>query len=91
MSCKLLSLSGHDLQQFCQTQANAEIEELLQGIKKRFSLLKVPEPQIVVADNCCHVRKAIKNAFPNAHIGLDVWHMLMRYVTLPIVHILRRH
>lgn len=71
----------HDYpQQFCQTQSNAEIEKLLQGIKRRLALLNSPEPEVVVADNCCHVRKAIKNAFPDTHIGLDVWHMLMRYV-----------
>ncbi|KAI0368260.1 hypothetical protein BV20DRAFT_1037239 [Pilatotrama ljubarskyi] len=65
--------------QFCQTQSNNEIQEFLQGLKNRFSLLNVPDPEVVVADNCCHVRKAIKNVFPDTHVGLDVWHMLMRY------------
>ncbi|KAI0365886.1 hypothetical protein BV20DRAFT_953305, partial [Pilatotrama ljubarskyi] len=67
------------LQQFCQTQSNAEIEELLAGIKKRFGLLNIPDPDIVVADNCCHVRSPVKKVFPNTHVGLDVWHLLMRY------------
>ncbi|CDO77058.1 hypothetical protein BN946_scf184455.g8 [Trametes cinnabarina] len=65
--------------QFCQTQSNAEIEEFLRGLKRRFGLLEVPDPEIAVSDNCCHVRKAIINVFPDAHVCLDVWHTLMRY------------
>ena len=68
------------LQRFCQTQANGEIEELLGGIRERCGALGVPDPEIVVVDNCCHVRRAIERALPNASTVLDVWHFIMRYV-----------
>lgn len=70
----------HRRQRFCQTQANAEIEELLQGISSRYVQLHVESPEMVVVDNCCHVRNAITNAMPNARVVLDVYHMIMRCV-----------
>ena len=51
-------------QRFCHTQANAELEELLRGLKRRFALLGIPEPEIATVDNCCHVKNAYLNVFP---------------------------
>ncbi|KAM6489712.1 hypothetical protein JOM56_014735, partial [Amanita muscaria] len=65
---------------FCQTQANGEIEELLGGIQKRCNALGVQDPEMVVVDNCCHVRHAVERALPNASTVLDVWHFIMRYI-----------
>ena len=67
-------------QRLCQTQANGEIEELLGGIRECCNALGVRGPEMVVVDNCCHVRRAIERALPNASTVLDVWHFIMRYV-----------
>jgi len=71
-------------QRLCQTQANGEIEELLNGIRERCNALGVQGPEMVVVDNCCHVRRAIERTLPNASTVLDVWHFIMRYVNLCI-------
>ncbi|KAG2038699.1 hypothetical protein BDR03DRAFT_861484 [Suillus americanus] len=60
------------------SQSNAEISELLQGLKMRCGALNVPPPEIFVADNCCHVRSAVAVIFPGTAIKLDVWHFIMR-------------
>ena len=76
-------MGGHpDLypQRVCHTQANAELEELLRGLKRRFALLGLPEPEIAVVDNCCHVKNAYLNVFPAICVCLDVWHFMMRSV-----------
>ncbi|PIL35895.1 hypothetical protein GSI_01555 [Ganoderma sinense ZZ0214-1] len=65
---------------FCFTQGNWELQELLQGIKRRLTLRGVPEPDMVVSDCCCHVAKAIHEVFPDAVVCLDVWHLLMQYL-----------
>ncbi|KAJ8596101.1 hypothetical protein M405DRAFT_929054, partial [Rhizopogon salebrosus TDB-379] len=67
---------------FCHGQSNAEISELLEGLKTRCEALDVPPPEIFIADNCCHVRNAVTVVFPDATMKLDVWHFIMRYVTV---------
>lgn len=74
------------MQRLCQTQANGEIEELLGGIRERCNALGVQGPEMVVVDNCCHVRRAIERALPNAKAVLDVWHFIMRYVVSPFIN-----
>ncbi|EGO24993.1 hypothetical protein SERLADRAFT_438585 [Serpula lacrymans var. lacrymans S7.9] len=64
----------------CQTQANTEMEELLEGLKSRYEKLDQPLPQMVIVDNCCHVRSAVNKAMPDAQVGLDVFHFIMRYL-----------
>ncbi|TFY51908.1 hypothetical protein EVG20_g10784 [Dentipellis fragilis] len=64
----------------CQSGAHVEIQELLQGLKRRYIALGKPFPEVFVADNCCHVRNAILKAFPDAVIVLDVYHFLIRYL-----------
>ncbi len=70
-------------QRFCQT-------ELLLGLKRRFTLLGITDPEMAVVDNCRHnVKAAIKKAFPDIVVCLNVWHFIMRCVQcfyLPIVH-----
>lgn len=66
-------------QRFCQTQLNAEIEEMLTGLKRRFALLGVADPEMAIVDNCCHVKNAIRRVFPDISVLLDVWHFMMRY------------
>ncbi|KAA1474099.1 hypothetical protein DENSPDRAFT_852057 [Dentipellis sp. KUC8613] len=65
---------------FCQSEATTEIREQLLGLRKRFEALNVAFPEMAVADNCCHVRSAIKGAFPEIVVLLDVWHFMMRYM-----------
>lgn len=66
-------------QRLCQTQANAEIKELLQGLKDRFSKLEVEDPKSVTADNCCSIRSAIDPVFAQTAVHLDLYHMVGRY------------
>ncbi|TFK92385.1 hypothetical protein K466DRAFT_480676, partial [Polyporus arcularius HHB13444] len=67
-------------QRWCPTQGNIEIEEQLQGVGRRLLLLGMAEPEIVVVDNCCHVKAAILKVFPNIAVVLDVWHFVQRYL-----------
>ncbi|TFY51214.1 hypothetical protein EVG20_g11108 [Dentipellis fragilis] len=64
---------------FCQSQAGTEIRELLARLKERFKVLGVAFPEMAVADNCCHVRSAIQDIFPEIRVLLDIWHFLTRY------------
>ncbi|KAG1776098.1 hypothetical protein EV702DRAFT_1269133 [Suillus placidus] len=59
---------------FCQTRTNAEIAELLLGLKHHHDVLGLPQPKMVVADNCCHIRGAVASAMPETEAKLDVWH-----------------
>jgi hypothetical protein len=68
------------LQRFCQSQANGEIGEVLEGLKKRCEMISVPYPEMVVADNCCHVRSEVVRCLPSTDVVLDVYHFMMRYV-----------
>ncbi|KAI0658951.1 hypothetical protein C8Q70DRAFT_899100, partial [Cubamyces menziesii] len=68
------------VRRFCNTQANSELEEILIGLKRRFALLGVANPEMAVVDNCCHVKNAIKHVFPDIAVCLDVWHFMMRYL-----------
>jgi len=72
--------ADHLLQRFCQTASAAEIEEVLEGIKKRCLELGVPLPELVVVDNCCHVRQTVTKVLPDAHVVLDVFHFIKRRV-----------
>ncbi|PIL34267.1 hypothetical protein GSI_03978 [Ganoderma sinense ZZ0214-1] len=65
---------------FCQTNSASETSEMCEGLKKRTKMLKQPDPVVVVSDNCCKVANAITTHFPDAHIALDVWHVLRRYM-----------
>lgn len=65
---------------FCQTRANAEITELLLGLKHRHNVLGLPQPKMIIADNCCHIRGAVASAMPETEAKLDVWHFSARYV-----------
>ncbi|KAG2085011.1 uncharacterized protein F5147DRAFT_782255 [Suillus discolor] len=65
---------------FCQTRTNAEIAELLLGLKHRHDVLGLPQPKMMVADNCCHIRGAVASAMPETEAKLDVWHFSARYV-----------
>ncbi|KAG0698511.1 hypothetical protein DFH29DRAFT_1018080 [Suillus ampliporus] len=65
---------------FCQTRANAEITELLHGLKRHHNVLNLPQPKMMVADNCCHIHSAVASAMPETEAKLDVWHFNTRYV-----------
>ena len=65
-------------QRLCQSGSAEEITEILKGYTRRCEELKIPLPEMVVVDNCCHVRNAIKKALPKTLIVLDVYHFLMR-------------
>ncbi|KAG2140098.1 hypothetical protein DEU56DRAFT_941924 [Suillus clintonianus] len=66
---------------FCHGQSNAEISELLEGLKTRCEALGVPPPEVFVADNCCHVRSAVDIVFPDATMKLDLI-LKARYATV---------
>jgi len=65
-------------QRFCQSQAGAEMMEILCGLKHRFNVLGVSFPEEVIVDNCCHIVAFIKTVFPDIKISLDVYHFLHR-------------
>ncbi len=65
-------------QRLCLSQANVEVQELLEGVARRLHLLDFAQPEMATADNCCHVRAAIRKVFPDIDVVLDVWHFIMR-------------
>jgi hypothetical protein len=65
-------------QRLCQSQATAEITELLEGYKQRCLISGVDFPSMVVVDNCCHSRGAIQQPFPDTHVVLDIYHLMAR-------------
>ncbi|KAI0685312.1 hypothetical protein C8T65DRAFT_592488, partial [Cerioporus squamosus] len=67
-------------QRWCPTQGNIEIEEQLEGLRRRLLLLGFADPEIAVVDNCCHVKAAISKVFPDIAVVLDVWHFVQRYL-----------
>ncbi|TFY74060.1 hypothetical protein EWM64_g9952, partial [Hericium alpestre] len=69
---------------FSMTQSNGELREFLDDLGDRFVQQEEPPPEDVTADNCCHVRSAVVHAFPQAHVGLDVYHFMMRYLVATI-------
>jgi hypothetical protein len=68
----------HDAQRFCQSQAGAEMVEILGGLKRRCEILAVDFPEEAIVDNCCHVVGSIKKVFPDIKISLDVHHFMQR-------------
>lgn len=66
------------VQRFCQSVSPAEIQEVLEGFKRRCEEIGVPLPEMVIVDNCCHVRSSIVKALPEVDVVLDVWHFLAR-------------
>ncbi|TRM55405.1 hypothetical protein BD626DRAFT_469578 [Schizophyllum amplum] len=56
--------------------------EMLEGYRTRCDALGVSYPALSVVDNCCTVGAHIKEVFPDAHIALDIWHFLMRYLAV---------
>jgi hypothetical protein len=80
-ACEQLDIyrdSHQYVQRLCQSGANAEIGEILAGIRRRFDELGIPFPDMIVVDNCCHVRGEIRKSFPDIAVVLDVYHFLMR-------------
>ncbi len=59
-----------------------ETQEMLRGLSDRFNCLELPPPEIMTADNCCQIRNTALKVFPNINVVQDVWHFLMRCVTL---------
>ncbi|KAI0694249.1 hypothetical protein C8T65DRAFT_585152, partial [Cerioporus squamosus] len=73
-------LTGSLPQRWCPTQGNIEIEEQLEGVRRRLALLNFADPEIAVVDNCCHVKAAILKVFPDIAVVLDIWHFVQRYL-----------
>jgi hypothetical protein len=53
---------------------------MVNGIRERHEILKVPPPEMVIVDNCCQVRRQLVASLPNSSVILDVHHFLMRLV-----------
>ena len=74
-----------DFQRFSTSKSNTEVTEMCAGIARRCEELEIPHPEMVIVDNCCHVRPAILKALPNTRVVLDFFHYRQRYVpTTPI-------
>ena len=57
----------------------AEIREMLIGIRKRLEELGLPLPSSVTVDNCCQVKRFIREALgQNVAVCLDVYHFMIR-------------
>ena len=55
---------------------------MLTEIRKRYEELGLPLPSSVTVDNCCQVRRFIREAFgPDVAVCLDVYHFIIRYVS----------
>lgn len=60
----------------------AETREMLDDIRKRHEELGVPLPSSVTVDNCCQVRRFIREALgQDVAVCLDVYHFIIRYVS----------
>jgi hypothetical protein len=66
-------------QRFCQSQSPAEIREVLEQYIERCKALGIDLPEILVADNCCQIRRPVTQAIPSIRIVLDVYHFMMRF------------
>ena len=66
-------------QRFCQSQSPAEIREVLEQYIERCKALEIDLPEILVADNCCQIRRPVTQAIPSIQIVLDVYHFMMRF------------
>ena len=67
------------VQRLCQMKANAEMTELLTGIRRRHEALGLPMPEMMVTDNFCQVCRAVQFTLPETDCILDVWHCIARY------------
>ncbi|KAF7796643.1 hypothetical protein EIP86_007825 [Pleurotus ostreatoroseus] len=66
----------------CRSQANEELQSILEDLAARFQILKAPKTEEVLSDNCCHIAVVVFKAMPEAHLGLDVYHFLTRYTAM---------
>jgi len=82
LGCDILHVlycSAHSIvQRWCQTGSSKEIQEVMEGLKARYTLLGANAPLSVTADNCCDIAAAVLAAFVGCLIFLDTWHALMR-------------
>lgn len=59
------------------TTSFSEIEDLLQGIKKRLER-NVENLNMICVDDCCHVRNKYNKIFPDTLVKLDLFHACQR-------------
>jgi hypothetical protein len=60
-------------------KANAEMTELLTGIRHCHEALGLPMPEMMLMDNCCQVCHAVQSALSETNCILNVWHLIARY------------
>lgn len=65
-------------QRFCQSASPAELQETLEGIALRHTVMGVALPIIAIVDNCCSVREYLLRGIPDIEVVLDVYHFMMR-------------
>ncbi|KAF8959245.1 hypothetical protein BDZ97DRAFT_1667389 [Flammula alnicola] len=71
---------NYSMYRFCVSPSPAETRELLQGIAKRHDAMGIPKPLAVIVDNCCQVRRYVREGLGDeTAIVLDVYHFIMRY------------
>lgn len=67
-------------QRTCMSYSPAETREMLDDLRKRHEALGLPLPLSVTVDNCCQVRRFIREALgQDVAVCLDVYHFIMRY------------
>ena len=64
---------------FTKSTAYSEIDDLIKELKTRFDREGVPLEMIIV-DDCCHVRNLYERIFPGVKIRLDLFHACSRIV-----------
>ncbi|KAJ3534877.1 hypothetical protein NM688_g7062 [Phlebia brevispora] len=67
---------------FCQTQHNAEITEMLEGLVTRCKMQGVDPPKMAISDTCCKTRNALTPVLGDIFIGLDVYHFKRQYMVV---------
>ncbi|PIL36312.1 hypothetical protein GSI_01975 [Ganoderma sinense ZZ0214-1] len=57
-----------------------EAQEMLAGLSNCHSILELPLPEIMTADNCCQIRNTAERIFSDIDVVQDIWHFLMQYL-----------
>ncbi|KAF8178001.1 hypothetical protein BJ912DRAFT_1146430 [Pholiota molesta] len=63
---------------YCMSASPAETRELLQDIGERHDVMKIPRPVSIIVDNCCQVRRFIREGLgADVIVNLDVYHFMI--------------
>lgn len=71
---------------FTKSTSATEIKDLLEQYRERLVKAGVTL-EMVLVDDCCHVRSLYENVFPGVKIGLDIFHACSRVVQTLLIQI----